>query len=390
LFGANSAGKSTVIRALHYAREILERHNFNPDDSIYGSEGMNLGGFKSLVHGHDYQHNAIQLRFDINVKGIDLTDINRITSDPEYEYHKSIWIKHLEKEANTAWLTIKIQWSSLKNKPIITLYETGFNDDLIARITPCRTLDDAQYEISYINFNHLFLNIEDGSIYFEKRDQGRIRANPRFRNMKLYDELKNETTLGIEKDNGIVQMPLIGQSSGIPSFNTGTSFDYRDFDMAEGGPDAWDAIDSYCEFFNKILVVPGLLLKNTLNQLRYIGPIREIPQRTFTPNKIDNEKRWNNGLGAWDLLYKSPKDFLEKVNVWMDALKTGYTIKLKLYKELCLDSPLMQFLNQDLPLDNIDPKKEIDELPVNSLVLPDKFVRSRTSFCTRLINKHTL
>ena len=30
LFGPNSAGKSTILQAIHYAHEIFERHNLDP------------------------------------------------------------------------------------------------------------------------------------------------------------------------------------------------------------------------------------------------------------------------------------------------------------------------------------------------------------------------
>ncbi len=36
LFGPNSAGKSTILQALHYVREILERKNVDPDMTICG------------------------------------------------------------------------------------------------------------------------------------------------------------------------------------------------------------------------------------------------------------------------------------------------------------------------------------------------------------------
>jgi hypothetical protein len=53
LFGANSAGKSTILHALHYAREIFERHNLNPDRTISGGKYVDLGGFDGFVHGKD-------------------------------------------------------------------------------------------------------------------------------------------------------------------------------------------------------------------------------------------------------------------------------------------------------------------------------------------------
>ena len=64
LFGANSAGKSTIIQALHYARELLERNNANPDHTLLGGEAIELGGFSNLVHRHKLGRD-IRLRIDI-------------------------------------------------------------------------------------------------------------------------------------------------------------------------------------------------------------------------------------------------------------------------------------------------------------------------------------
>jgi AAA15 family ATPase/GTPase len=47
LFGPNSAGKSTILQALHYLREILERGNVDPDLDLrpfaHPREGRVLG-----------------------------------------------------------------------------------------------------------------------------------------------------------------------------------------------------------------------------------------------------------------------------------------------------------------------------------------------------------
>ncbi|GGE29031.1 AAA ATPase domain-containing protein [Gemmobacter megaterium] len=53
LFGPNSAGKSTILQALHYLREILERGNVDPDRTIAGGL-IDLGGFATLVHNHEF------------------------------------------------------------------------------------------------------------------------------------------------------------------------------------------------------------------------------------------------------------------------------------------------------------------------------------------------
>ena len=49
-FGPNSAGKRTIVQALHYAREIFERHNLNPDKTIVGGNFIELGGLDRLAY----------------------------------------------------------------------------------------------------------------------------------------------------------------------------------------------------------------------------------------------------------------------------------------------------------------------------------------------------
>ena len=49
LFGPNSAGKSTILHALHYAREVFERRNYDADHTIAGGEFVDLGGFRNVL-----------------------------------------------------------------------------------------------------------------------------------------------------------------------------------------------------------------------------------------------------------------------------------------------------------------------------------------------------
>jgi|GEM_PF-741969 len=50
LFGINSAGKSTVLHALHYLRKIFVDHDLNPRGTVAGDGTVDLGGFDSLLH----------------------------------------------------------------------------------------------------------------------------------------------------------------------------------------------------------------------------------------------------------------------------------------------------------------------------------------------------
>src|SRR5688500_2285153 len=53
LFGANSVGKSTLIQALLYFRELLERQNVDADRLLVSGASIDLGGFRQFVHKHD-------------------------------------------------------------------------------------------------------------------------------------------------------------------------------------------------------------------------------------------------------------------------------------------------------------------------------------------------
>ncbi len=66
LFGPNNAGKSTVIHALLYAREIFERGNTNPRKTEMGGDVIDLGGFDNLVYRHD-RNRKIRMRFELDL-----------------------------------------------------------------------------------------------------------------------------------------------------------------------------------------------------------------------------------------------------------------------------------------------------------------------------------
>src|SRR5947209_6916924 len=71
LFGKNSAGKSTLLQALHYLREVLEHRQPDPDRTHIGGDAIDLGGFQSLVHRNQLDRRIrIQVAFNLGGDGI--------------------------------------------------------------------------------------------------------------------------------------------------------------------------------------------------------------------------------------------------------------------------------------------------------------------------------
>src|SRR4051812_1503209 len=85
LFGPNSAGKSSVLHAIQYAQEILLRHSLDVERPLSGGGVVDLGGFRSLVHGHDLDRSVV-LCFSFETGVDDDWDLDSITSvGPYYE-----------------------------------------------------------------------------------------------------------------------------------------------------------------------------------------------------------------------------------------------------------------------------------------------------------------
>ena len=76
LFGANSAGKSTVLHALLYLREVLQHGNFDSQGPIDGENTVSFGGAESLLHRDNESAGVdtvfcVEARFFASIEQID-------------------------------------------------------------------------------------------------------------------------------------------------------------------------------------------------------------------------------------------------------------------------------------------------------------------------------
>jgi ABC-type ATPase involved in cell division len=136
LFGPNSSGKSTVLQALHYAREIFERGNIDPDFTALGGTSLNLGGFVSLVHNRDLNL-PISLRFNFDVENIDLSDfLPKTTEFVEISFRNQDTINEILNLPKSGWVKIDVRWDKTTNRPMIDLLEIGINQTIFCQFRP--------------------------------------------------------------------------------------------------------------------------------------------------------------------------------------------------------------------------------------------------------------
>lgn len=119
---------------------------------------------------------------------------------------------------------------------------------------------------------------------------------------------------------------------------------------------AQETRDVIRELVSRLTLGPMQVLVNELEQFRHIGPLRDIPPRSFRHTLSPDAARWPSGLAAWDDLSTASDEFVEKVSDWLSSserLGTGYSLIRKRYKELEPDGYIMRILQQENPLDDL-------------------------------------
>ncbi|MBX3278110.1 MAG: AAA family ATPase [Acidobacteria bacterium] len=319
LFGANSIGKSTVVQAIHYVQEILERGNANPDRTLAGGGAIDLGGFLNLLHRRDKER-KMTIRIDLDLSNTDLpldylartTDFSSNPADQgeETELLQNLWyeggvLEKISLESQSAWIEMEIEWSPILEGPVIRRYETGINTIPIARLST--SIDRARYWVE-INVVHPL--------------HSPFEPEPQDEEVPMWQR--------VEVENIQPELPKPGEMLTVKSSIPGMYEDERGAGL----------------YLTQALVGPGDLLRERLREFRYIGPLRSTPPRNHQPSLTERKEDWANGIAAWDELYRN-EALVSEVSDWMfnpEKLGTGYSLQLRRFKEIPIDSPLLNEL----------------------------------------------
>jgi hypothetical protein len=419
LFGPNSAGKSTIVQALHYAHEIFERQNINPDRTLLGGDSIDLGGFENLVYQHDLTL-PMRIGFELDLSREDLPDYMAGLPDYAMQTLAEYDIFYQKAVANTvsAKVEAEIRWDEVREQPYMTQYRvwangadllkiTGSADSLHIEITDLNPLNPVFFPPAYhpFNFSEDYATIdEDGKFYYSdsvSKDNLRKCFRPsaeeatetvrniiaRVRQGEAVDELIDEvisSRVGVgllfpsllHYFNETSQIPgittplkLRGQKLALPVWEQQLSIEglYAE-DYFEPGE-----IFNFVRMLSALTVGPGELVRNWLRNLCYIGPLRQVPTRNHKPATSPELSRWASGIAAYDILYEGSDAFNDKVNKWLagdDRLASGYTVEVKKYRELDTDHPLMlAMLQRRIRDEDTDLRASLLSLPVKRRLL---------------------
>lgn len=354
LFGANSAGKSTVLHALHFAREVLVRRNLDVDRTESGGDLIDLGGFRNLVHCRDTTK-SVGLEFSL-----DLSDRDLPTYSDVGEGGAGV---DLSAAVTSAEVSLEIAWSDARQAPFVGTYSISLNGHPLASIR-CDGKPSGHVQLKALNLRHPLL--------IEPEEEERSILDPL---TDLYGQGSAMTRMPA--------IPLEGLADALPHLDVPLPMPFerasprtfgpqqRLFDTSEQPLLPFDesevALGGAIEALSQLLLGPGQVLAEYLGQLRYVGPLRATPPRNYVPPRFPDESRWADGLAAWDEL-SHDESLTQRVSDWLsdkDRLDAQCSLLLQRNRLLDEDSDLYRVLASGRAFDDADDlASQIGSLPV--------------------------
>lgn len=362
-FGANSAGKSTVIQAIHYARELLERNNADADVPRAGGNAIDLGGFRNMVHGHDLSR-KIRIGFDLNPPEDGIPNLHTLSGVPpeltvwNSEEEASFWdisrfvsLIRVELESSfdlnhrTPWFSQLAIFVSKTNdakavstEPLCTLHQDGPGSQVYLKV---RELADHFDETG---------DREDGrsSLYELFHEIGCQLLEPDgdpvddweyWAGHGLAEDLQDLLNSSSDRENRITLRNQIGL---VPEVNNPLPLSLSE---------EVDYEKHMAMLLHQVVCGSLKLLRDELDKFRYVGPIRIKPERQHKAPAMPDESRWADGTAGWDLLiqdYDSRTqrggDLAKRVSDWMsneDKLDLGYRLNVTAHRVMSEQGRLM-------------------------------------------------
>ncbi len=359
LFGANSAGKSTILHALHYAREIFERHNLSPDHTIAGGEFVDLGGFNNFVHGKD-ESEVITLGLEV-----DLSDYSNAWFDPldalseimQFERFSSGVLDNFG-AFDSVEVRLSITWSNLQGKPFVSSVAIISGGEEVGSISAGS--DGRRVTLTFNSQHPSFSSLstwadEDGRLesvdeVFEEPGQSCLQYC-----VQYFDELFENNAGGGYFLTGLTDA-LLTEATSLPLVRR----DPAESDLEELSTDSQLArrvAEDLTEALGRIFLYPLEAIRESVTRFHYLGPLRETPKRDYRPPQFPDPSRWASGLGAWDALQNGDSSFVDKVGEWLggaDNLNAGCRIERRTYLELDYADDIVRELMSRRAFDDID------------------------------------
>ncbi|AKF87022.1 hypothetical protein MFUL124B02_36420 [Myxococcus fulvus 124B02] len=298
LFGANNAGKSTVIQSLLFLHEVLERGSPDVDRTELGGAVLELGGLARLVHRHDLDR-TLAVRAEFSTTG----ELNWMGRDLE---GTGTLLAELDDALRTAWVEVSAthRLTSRRHEAVVDKLTVGSGEAPLVTVEVSPKLREGEPLLMRVHLGHPLLAPQSERLMASWEDFAvpeRVSASAKAADLSL----------------------LFAISSSRPSAVPLLSEPIQLVGVAGAASAAFVEIQTFLE-----MAVTGVL-RQLVNELRgalYVGPLRSIPPRGFLYEKTGRLSSWADGLAAWDVLLSDRAGLVDRTNAWLDRIDAGCEI----------------------------------------------------------------
>jgi predicted ATPase len=369
LFGANSAGKSSVLQALQYVREILNRNNANADRTAQGGDAIDLGGFMNLVHGRSAER-KIEIETEMSLGDSSIPELVPDVFEDWQVQDVGVWnfydsVQAIRKRVERVSIRLTIGWNSLREEPVVMGYEVGTNGVWCVRLEASGDGRDTRMRMN--RENPIFMeDTTDADATLAELDDW---INPQDLESEVPGAASGEAAPleGAAEHTAALDTPLMQRSclpdifyavqeaglerpgDGLRAWLTGFNgalprlgeLLYIPAPGAKNPANIYVARE-FTAFLSWLTIGPAMLLREQLRQLRYLGPLRKIPPRGLEISLTKNDAAWSDGTAAWEALMTGPQSLVDSCSDWMSSpgkLATGYSLSRKRLQEFDVSKP---------------------------------------------------
>jgi predicted ATPase len=334
IFGANSAGKSSIIHSLLLAHEAFNTNELDVFKTVLGGDSVDLGGFHQYVYRRLYQDKRVTFSFELDASSLrtqpeglfNTTERIIITIEIGRDQKEIFETKNVFNKENKNIDRIEVPTGKYEpiSSPCVVSFELGTEKGYLLKMSrrpnkifQLDTINDAHPAIRHLlesivlsSSTTLMLNDSD----WDSIRKGLEEVIPKL-TASIQNIIPDQLIVPKEREQG--QQSLVPVGKGTRS------------------KDIIAAINIFVPHnINEIVKAAYRSLSDVFNTLLYLGPLRSYPPRLIhaVPEKDAN---WQSGGGrAWNIVLKD-HNVREKVNAWLSdptRLSTPYTLTVdKLY-----------------------------------------------------------
>jgi len=292
MFGANSAGKSTVLQAMLYLLELLERRQPDINRTEFGGSLIDLGGFDRLVHRHEpHRQLGIKVEFECQAS---------LLPEPSEDAFLSDLDDGLRRVSVYVGVT-KVPWASGSAPCVVSL-----------------AIGDGEDQGSLIFVEETCLWATDEGEPMEPRQTVTINhRHPLLLSMPV--DLRSMLD-GLTDDTSCHGYHSGSEAGVLPSLDRPADIDFV------GPPGDEETRHLGLRMCELLIISPLRQLIRELRSMLYIGPLRAIPPRGYLSDRTPRASRWPDGLAAWDALLADRTSLVSAANQWLKRLGAGCSV----------------------------------------------------------------